>query len=62
VLVFASLVALGLILLVSSAVPARRVPWTFISEPLFLHRSNLAVVGIGAIAVGLLLLNIAVMV
>jgi outer membrane biosynthesis protein TonB len=61
VLVFAALVGFGLLLLGTSAVPPRRVPWPVIAEPLILHRSRLAVSGIATIAIALMFLNVAVL-
>ena len=49
-----ALFVLGLGLVFVSAVPPGRVPWPVVSEPLYLHRSDLTVVGIGTIALGLL--------
>ncbi len=60
-LAFAPLFALGLLLLAASAVSPARVPWQVISEPLYLHRANLAAIGIGTIALALLCLNIVVL-
>lgn len=60
-LAFASIVAFGLLFLAVSAVPPRRIPWPTVAAPLFLHRSNIAVIGIGAIAIALVCLNIAVL-
>jgi len=60
-LVFIPLLALGLLLLATSKVSPERVPWPAISEPLYLHRANLAAIGIGAIALAVLCLNIVVL-
>jgi hypothetical protein len=54
------LLGLGLLLLGASAVSARRVPWPALVVPLEAHRLDLAAVGIGAIALALLLLNVTV--
>jgi hypothetical protein len=62
VIVFVTLSALGGLLLVgASAVPPSRVPWLAISEPLSVHRSNLAAIGTGTIAIAVICLNIAVL-
>ncbi|HEV2713189.1 MAG TPA: hypothetical protein VGU26_08840 [Gaiellaceae bacterium] len=45
----------------ASAVPPSRVPWPVVAEPLFFHRFDLALLGIGTIAIGLFCLNIAVL-
>lgn len=58
---FAALSALGLLMLGLSAVPPRRVPWPVLAGPLFVHRANLALAGVGTIMVALLCLNIAAM-
>jgi hypothetical protein len=50
----------GLLLIGASAVPPARVPWPVLARPLFIHRSNLAAIGMGTIAVALICLNIAV--
>ena len=50
----------GLLLIVASAVPPARVPWPVLAGELFTHRSNLAAIGMGTIAVALICLNIAV--
>jgi hypothetical protein len=60
VFVFATLCALGLLMLGLSAVPPRRIPWP-VAGPLFVHRGNLVAMGIGTIALALLCLNIAVL-
>lgn len=59
--VFGPLFALGLLLVTASAVSPARVPWPVLSKPLYLHRTDLAVIGIGTIALALLCLNIAVL-
>jgi hypothetical protein len=61
IVVFTAFLLLGALLLGASAVPPRRVPWPVLAEPLFVHRSNLATLGIGTIALALLCLNIAVL-
>ena len=60
-LAFLPLFCLGLLLLAASAISPWRVPWPAISEPLYLHRANLASIGIGTIALALLCLSIAVL-
>jgi hypothetical protein len=61
-IVFLTLFALGgLLLLGASAVPPSRIPWQVISEPLYVHRSNLAAIGLGTIAIALACLNFAVL-
>jgi hypothetical protein len=60
VLVVLPLVGLGLLLIGASVVSTRRVPWPALAEPLYAHRLDLAVIGVGAIAVALLCLNITV--
>jgi len=45
----------------ASAVPPARIPWPVVSESLYGHRSDLAVVGLGSIALGLLCGNVAVL-
>jgi hypothetical protein len=60
-LIVVPLFMLGLLLLGASAVPPRRVRWTAIAHPLNLHRSDLAAIGLGTIALALLWLNIAVL-
>lgn len=61
-IVFVTLFALGgLLLLGASAVPPSRIPWQVISEPLYVHRSNLAAIGVGTIAIALTCLNFAVL-
>lgn len=60
-LILVALFGLGLVMLGASAVPPARVPWPVIAEPLFVHRFDLALMGIGTIAIGLFCLNIAVL-
>jgi periplasmic protein TonB len=60
-LAFVPLFSLGLLLLAASAISPWRVPWPAISEPLYLHRANLASIGMGTIALALLCLSIAVL-
>ena len=60
-LAFVPLFSLGLLLLAASAISPWRVPWPAISEPLYLHRANLASIGIGTIVLALLCLSIAVL-
>jgi len=55
------LFALGLLFVSASAVPPGRVPWPAVSESLYLHRSDLTVLGIGTMALGLVCLNFAVL-
>lgn len=56
--VFLPLVGLGVLLLVGASVlSVRRIPWPAVAEPLYARRSDVAAVGFGAIALGLLLLN-----
>lgn len=59
--VFVPLFTLGLLLAAASAVSPARIPWPVLSRPLYLHRTDLAVIGIGTIALALLCLNIAVL-
>src|SRR5262245_26573728 len=59
--IFGALIALGFLVVGVSAVPPRRVPWPVVSEPLVAHRSQLATLGIGTIALALLCLNVAVL-
>jgi hypothetical protein len=62
VIVFVTLFALGGLLLAgASAVPPSRIPWLAISEPLSVHRSNLATIGTGTIVIALIGLNIALL-
>ena len=58
---FVALFALGFAMVGASAVPPRRIPWAAVAEPLFVHRSNLMALGIGAIALAFLCLNVAVL-
>jgi hypothetical protein len=51
----------GLLLIGVSVVPPARVPWPVVARPLYEHRSNLALLGIGTIAIALICLNIAVL-
>ena len=60
-LAFVPLLLLGLLLVGLTAVPPTRIPWPVISQPLYLHRPNLAAIGFGAIALALLVLNAAVL-
>ena len=60
-LAFVPLLLIGLLLVGLTAVPPSRIPWTVISQPLYLHRPNLAAIGFGAIALALLVLNAAVL-
>jgi hypothetical protein len=60
-IIFVGLFTLGLLMVGASALPPGRVPWAAVGEPLFLHRADLAAFGIGAIALALLCLNIAVL-
>jgi hypothetical protein len=56
------LVGLGLLLLIGAfAVSTRRVAWPALAEPLYAHRVDLVVIGIGAIAVALVCLNVTVL-
>jgi outer membrane biosynthesis protein TonB len=56
--VFLPLVGLGLLLVLGASVlSVRRIPWPPVTQPLYARRSDVAVVGFGAIALGLLLLN-----
>jgi hypothetical protein len=56
------LLALGLLLLFGAfAVSTRRVPWPELAEPLYAHRVDLVVIGVGAIAVALVCLNVTVL-
>ena len=55
----APLVGFGLLLLLgAAALTPRRVPVPRIAMPLYEHRSDLVMVGVGAIALALLWLNI----
>jgi hypothetical protein len=49
----------GLLLIGVSVIPPARVPWSVVARPLSEHRSNLAAIGIGTIAIILICLNIA---
>ena len=60
-LAFVPLLLIGLLLVGLTAVPPTRIPWPVISQPLYLHRPNLAAIGFGAIALALLVLNAAVL-
>jgi hypothetical protein len=56
------LLGLGLSLLLGASVAsARWVPWPEVAEPLYARRHDIAVAGCGAIALGLLVLNAAVL-
>jgi hypothetical protein len=57
-LVFILLFTLGVLMAAASAVSPAWIPWPAISRPLYLHRTDLAVIGIGTIALALLCLNI----
>ena len=60
-LVALPLAGLGLLLLLgASVVSAQRVPWPALAEPLYTRRLDLAALGIGAIALALLWLNVTV--
>jgi hypothetical protein len=61
ILAFAAFSALGLLMLGLSALPPRRVPWPVLAGPLFVHRGNLAMAGVGTIGVALLCLYLAVL-
>ena len=56
--VFVLLFALGVLMAAASAVSPAWIPWPAISRPLYLHRTDLAVIGIGTIALALLCLNL----
>ena len=58
VLIFVPLFVLGFLLVGASAIPPGRVPWPAVAEPLYLHRFDLAAIGIGTVAIALLCLNI----
>ena len=60
-IVFGGMIGMGLLLLGAAAVSPARVPWPVVSEPLYLYRSNLAAIGLGTVALGLLLINAAVL-
>jgi hypothetical protein len=51
--------ALGLLLLCAAAVPPARVPWPAVAEALFLRRSDLILVGIGVLGLGVLVAALA---
>ena len=56
--VFLPLVGLGFLLLLgASALSVRRIPLPAVAQPLYARRSDVAAIGFGAIALGLLLLN-----
>ena len=55
------LIGIGLLLLGASAVSAWYGPWPQLVGPLYPHRQNLAAVGVGAIALALLCLNVFVL-
>jgi hypothetical protein len=57
-LAFVPLFAFGLLLVGASTVSPSRVPWPVISETLYLHRADLAAIGIGTIALALLCLAV----
>jgi hypothetical protein len=59
--VLTALFTLGLLSLGAAAVPPARVPWPPLAHSISLHRSNLAMIGLGAIATVLLGLNISVL-
>jgi hypothetical protein len=40
-------------------VPPTRVPWPAIAQPLFIHRFDLVLLGVGTVAVGIFCLAIA---
>lgn len=55
------LFVLGLLLLLgASVVSVRRLPWPAVAEPLYARRLDLAAIGVGAIALALLWLNVIV--
>jgi periplasmic protein TonB len=54
------LLGLGALLLGASAVSPRHVPWPGLAAPLHAHRVDLATLGVGAIALALLWLNVTV--
>jgi hypothetical protein len=54
-----ALFGLGFLILGLSAVPPMRVPWPVIAQPLFIHRFDLMLIGVGTIAVGIFCLAIA---
>jgi hypothetical protein len=52
---------LGLLLLFgASVVSVQRLPWPEMAEPLYAHRLDLVAIGLGAIALALLWLNVTV--
>ncbi|HET7857445.1 MAG TPA: hypothetical protein VFL41_13390 [Gaiellaceae bacterium] len=59
--VFGALLILGALLVGASAVPPRRVPWPVVADPLVAHRSDLATLGIGVIAIAFLYANAAIL-
>ena len=59
--VFGALLILGALLVGASAVSPRRVPWPVVADPLVAHRSDLAALGIGVIAIALLYVNAAIL-
>lgn len=53
--------SLGLLLLFgASVVSVQRLPWPALAEPLYARRLDLAAIGVGAIALALLWLNVTV--
>jgi hypothetical protein len=56
----APILGLGLLALGASAVSPRRVPWPAVAQPLHVHRTDLAVAGVGLIGLALLALNVIV--
>jgi hypothetical protein len=58
--IVAPILGLGLLALGASAVSPRRVPWPAVAQPLHVHRSDLAVAGVGLIGLALLALNVIV--
>jgi hypothetical protein len=58
--VIAPILGLGLLALGASAVSPRRVPWQAVAQPLHVHRTDLAVAGVGLIGLALLALNVIV--
>src|SRR5215207_1732591 len=48
-----ALFALGLLSLVAAAVPPARVPWPLIADSMSLHRSDVTMIGLGAIVIAL---------
>jgi hypothetical protein len=56
---FVMLFVVGALLLIGvSVVPPARIPWPVVAGPLYEHRSNLAVIGIGTIGIALICLNV----